>query len=108
MADYDFAVVDNRHANRFYLIFFHENDSFANYTGLPEPAALDYSQRNALYCSLNALADVGVFVPLDAVLYNKTTGRFSLFDYSGVIIDETVDADQKQEYIDLHKKFLLI
>lgn len=49
-----------------------------------------------------------VFVPLCSVSYNKTTGGFSLFDYSGVIIDKSVDAEQKQEYIDAHKEILLL
>ncbi len=108
LADYDFAVVDNKHANRFYLIFLYDNDSFANYTQLPEPAALSHSQRCTLFCSLKALADEGVFVPLYSISYNKTTGGFCLFDYSGVIIDRSENAEQKQEYIDAHRDFLLI
>lgn len=108
LADYDFAVVNNRYANSFYLIFLYDNDSYAKYTELPSPAELSHSQRNTLFCSLKALADEGVFVPLYSIRYNKTTGGFSLFDYSSVIIDKSENAEQKQEYIDAHKRFLLI
>lgn len=108
LADYDFAVVNNRYANSFYLIFLYDNDSYAKYTELPSPAELSHSQRNTLFCSLKALADEGVFVPLYSISYNKTTGGFSLFDYSSVIVDKSMDVVQKQKYIDLHKKSLLL
>lgn len=107
LADYDFAAVNNKHANSFYLLFLYDNDSFANYSELQNPAELSQSQRNTLFCSLKSLADEGVFVPLYSISYNKTTGEFSLFDYSDVIVDKSVDVVQKQEYIDFHKKILL-
>jgi hypothetical protein len=108
LADYGFAVVDNKHANRFYLIFLNENDTFANYTCLPDPAELRPAQRQELFASLKALADEGIFVPLHSIFYNKSTGGFSLFHYSEVIIDRSGNDQQKQEYMDLHKKILLL
>lgn len=108
LADYGFAVVDNKRGNWFYLIFLSESDSFANYTHLPAPELLSQTQRNTLFCALEKLAEESIFVPLYSVSYNKTTGTFSLFDYSSVIVDSSADAGQKQEYIEAHKKYLLL
>ena len=108
LADYDFAAVNNKHANSFYFIFLSDNDSFSAYSELQNPAELPQSQRSTLLCSLKALAEEGVFVPLYAISYSKTTGCFSLFDYSSVIVDKSMDAVQKKEYIDFHEKLLLL
>ena len=108
LADYRFAVVDNKRGNWFYLIFLSESDSFSNYTHLPAPEALSPDQRNTLFCALEKLAQEGIFVPLYSVSYNKTAGTFSLLDYSDSIVDSSADSGQKREYIEAHKKYLLL
>lgn len=108
LADYAFVAVDNRHANRFYLIFLDSDDSFANYVPLQEPASLNPSQRQILYASIETLADQGIFVPIYSISCDKRTGDFRLFDYTGIIVDQSVNAGQKQEYLDFHRKLLLL
>ena len=108
LADYRFAVVDNRMANSFCMIFLYENDSFADYIGLPDPSALNRSQRNKLFRSIRKLAEDGIALPVDSIFYDTKTGTFSLFDYSNVVTDGFQDATEKREYINAYKEFLLL
>lgn len=108
LADYSFAVVDNRSANRFSLTFLSEGESFDQYAPLRESAELSLPQREELFRSLRVLAEEGIFIPLHSVSVHKTTGEFRLFDFSGVIADHSGDGKQKEEYLDFHKKILLI
>lgn len=108
LAGYDFAVVDNRYANSFYLLFLREGDSFRKYAPLPQPGQLSVSQREELYRALEALAKEGVFPPLGAISRRKADGELRLFDYSGVIVDKGANPSRKQEYLDFHRKILAL
>ena len=107
LADYGFAVVDNRSANRFSLTFLSGEESFDQYLPVPEPAELSLPQREELFRSFRALAEEGIFVPLHSVSVHKTTGEFRLFDFSKIIANPSVDGKQKEEYLEFHRKILL-
>ena len=108
LADYRFAAVANRYANSFYLIFLPAGESFDRISELPPPADLDRSHRDSLFRTLAEAAELGVFIPLHSISYNRTTGGFALYDYSRVTVDRKGTAEQKREYLDLQKKLLFL
>jgi hypothetical protein len=107
LADYGFAVVDNRSANRFSLTFLSGEESFDRYRPMQDPAELSLPQREELFRSFRALAEEGIFVPLYSVSVHTTTGDFRLFDFSKIIANPSLDGKQKEEYLEFHRKILL-